>query len=79
VFVPLGSLTQVFPPSVVRKIVPYDPTAVPVLASVKETAQRVLFVPLLWLTQVAPPFVVHRIVPRLPTTVPLSASVKKTW
>src|SRR5205814_70392 len=38
--VPLGCRLQVAPPSVVRRIVPSESTAVPVSLSVKETPQR---------------------------------------
>src|SRR6266480_5167921 len=35
-------MVQLFPPSVVRTIVPYSPTTVPVLASTKEAPRRLL-------------------------------------
>ena len=75
---PLVWLTQVAPPSVVRRMVPELPTAVPVLASVKLTLLSVTVVPLVWLTQLAPPSVVRRMVPESPTAVPVLASVKLT-
>ena len=59
-------------------MVPLFPTAVPVLALVKETSWRSFVVPLDWLIQVLPPSVVRRIVPFHPTTVPVLASVKET-
>ena len=62
----------------VRRIVPFSPTAVPVSALVKKTALSLTVVPLDWRYQVAPPFVVRRIVPDSPTTVPVSASVNET-
>jgi hypothetical protein len=75
--VPLLRGIQVFPPSIVLRIVPPAPTAVPVFALVKKTDRSVFVVPLLWLTQLVPPFVVVRIVPLAPTAVPVTASVKK--
>jgi len=50
--VPLVWLIQLVPPSVVLRIVPYDPTAVPLFASVNETPQREYGVPLGWLIQI---------------------------
>lgn len=44
--VPLAWLTQVAPPSVVRRIVPLGPTAQPLLASAKNTPCRSVLVPL---------------------------------
>src|ERR1043165_463964 len=35
-------MVQLFPPSVVRTMVPFSPTTVPVLASVKEAPRRLL-------------------------------------
>ena len=40
------AFTQRLPPSVVRRIVPPRPTTVPVVASVKQTPERLLVVPL---------------------------------
>ena len=54
---PLDCGTQVVPPSVVRRIVPTNPTAVPVFASLKNTSKRSRLVPLDWLCQVVPPSV----------------------
>src|SRR5229473_1056836 len=48
-------------------MVPPPPTAVPVLASTKKTATRILAVPLDWGVQVSPPSVVRRVVPTSPT------------
>jgi len=42
------------PPSVVRKMVPLLPTAVPVFASVNDTSRSQLAVPLVCVTHVAP-------------------------
>ena len=75
---PLNWLTQVAPPSVVRRIVPPLPTAVPVFASLNQTLSSQWSVPLNWFTQVAPPSVVRRIVPPSPTAVPVFASLKQT-
>jgi hypothetical protein len=66
------------PPSVVLKIVPLCPTAVPLFASVKETLRISFVVPLVCGAQVVPPSVVLKIVPLCPTAVPLFASVKET-
>ena len=66
VFVPLLWLTQVAPPSVVRRIVPLSPTAVPVFAPVNDTPESPKPVPLVWPTQVVPPSIVRRIVPNDP-------------
>src|SRR5262249_17496801 len=62
------SVTQLFPPSVVRRItpspVPNDPpTATPWFVSVKETPLRSAVVPLICAVQLLPPFVVLVIVP----------------
>ena len=57
---------------------PFAPTAVPVLASVKETPSRSFVVPLVCEFQFTPPLVVRRIIPPSPTAVPVLASVKKT-
>src|SRR5262249_35477070 len=57
---------------------PGPPTAVPVLASTKETPKRVAVVPLDWNVQVAPPSVLRRMIPPLPTPVPVLASTKET-
>src|SRR5438876_7336940 len=58
-------------------MVPPSPTAVPLFASMKETAHRVCVVPLAWIVQLFPPSVVLTIVPYSPTTVPVSASTKE--
>src|SRR6266536_3576978 len=76
--VPLIWLTQLAPPSIVLRIIPYQLTAVPLFASVKETALRLLVVPLVWLTQLAPPSIVLRMIPFSPTAVPWLVSVKDT-
>src|SRR5215472_2616902 len=65
--VPLDWSLHSAPPSSVRTMVPPEPTAVPVLASTKETPSRFSVVPLDWDVQVVPPSVVRRMVPRLPT------------
>jgi hypothetical protein len=65
--VPLVWRVQVVPPSVVCRIAPAGPTAVPVFASTKETPLSQFVVPLLWRVQVVPPSVVRRIVPPSPT------------
>ena len=44
--VPLDCRNQVAPPSVVRRIMPFSPTAVPVSVSVNETPHSVSVVPL---------------------------------
>jgi hypothetical protein len=62
--VPLACGDQVAPPSVVRRIVPGDPTAVQVFASGQETLMSPTLVD--WLTQVPPPSLVRRIVPGEP-------------
>jgi hypothetical protein len=69
---------QVAPPSLVFTIVPNSPTAVPVLASVKETPKRMSVTRLDWGVHFAPPSVVRRMVPNSPTAVPVLASVKET-
>ena len=51
-------------------MVPCSPTAIPVLASTKETARRVLAVPLCWGAQVLPPSSVYTMAPASPTAVP---------
>jgi len=56
--VPLVWLVHIVPPSVVRRMVPASPTAVPVRALVNETALRKPVVPLDWLVHVAPASVV---------------------
>jgi hypothetical protein len=61
-----GASRWVAPPSVVCRIAPAKPTAVPVFASTKETPQRLFVGPLLWGVHVVPPFVVRRIVPKSP-------------
>src|SRR5260370_5985798 len=66
-YVPRAWGVQVTPPSIVRRIVPDSPTAVPVLASTKETPCRLFVVPLDWDVHVAPPSVVRRMVPKSPT------------
>src|SRR4051794_4621458 len=53
---------------------PLDPTTVPLLISVKQTAFRKAVVPLDWADQVAPASVVRRMAPPLPTTVAVLAS-----
>src|SRR5207249_8378255 len=53
-------------------------TAVPLFASVKETALRLFVVPLVWLTQVFPASVVLMIIPFSPTAFPVSGSVNET-
>src|SRR5436190_17670680 len=58
-------------------MVPPSPTAVPLFASMKETAHRVCVVPLAWIVQLFPPSVVRTIVPYSPTTVPVFASTKE--
>jgi hypothetical protein len=66
------------PPSVVWRIVPEAPTAVPVFASVKQTPHRSAVVPLVCANQFAPPSLVRTITPAVPTAVPVFALVKKT-
>jgi hypothetical protein len=61
---------------VVLRILPEDPTAVPVLASVKQMAESE-FDPHDWLIQVVPPFVVRRI-ESPPTATPVLASANET-
>ena len=52
------------PPFVVLRIVPFQPTAVPMFTSVKETPYKGFIVPLVCVVHVVPPFVVLRIDPR---------------
>src|SRR5436309_10587489 len=58
-------------------MVPPSPTAVPLFASMKETAHRVCVVPLAWIVQLFPPSVVLTIAPYSPTMVPVFASTKE--
>jgi hypothetical protein len=67
-FVPLDCAIQVAPPLIVRRIVPESPTAVPVLASAKDTLTSWELVLLDWTVQVTPS-TVWRIVPATPTAV----------
>src|SRR6185503_9163556 len=75
---------QFSPPSVVLRIKPPSPTAVPVLASVGETLKRQIVPGFAWFIQVPPPSVVLRMVlsPPIPhdppTAVPVFASIKET-
>jgi len=71
--VELNCCVQVMPPSVVRRIIPFAPTAVPVPASTNETPERAAVVGLASSVQVAPPSSVRRIVP-VPTANPVSLS-----
>jgi hypothetical protein len=57
-------------------MVPYHPTATPLLLSVKYTEVRSLIVPELWETHRVPPLVVFAMVPYLPTTYPVFSSEK---
>jgi hypothetical protein len=72
------------PPSVVLRIRPPSPTAVPVLASVNETLKRHTVPGFTWLSQCCPPSVVLRMVlsPPIPhappTAVPVFASINET-
>ena len=73
-----------FPPSVVLRIKPPSPTAVPVLASVNDTLKRHTVPGFAWVTQCCPPSVVLRTVlsPPIPhappTAVPVFVSTKET-
>ena len=67
---------QSVPPFAVFRIVPFLPTANPVLESMKKTEINSEFE---WLTnasQVIPPLIVLRIVPFSPTAYPILSSVK---
>ena len=63
---------------VVRRIVPTDPTAVPVFASVNETPFRSHVIPLTCAVHVAPASVLRKIVPDAPTAVPAFGPAKDT-
>src|SRR5205807_9703904 len=76
--VPLAFCLQVAPPSVVRKITPAAPTAVPVAASPNEIAFRVPRYALDWGVHVSPLSVVRRITPPSPTANPVSALANQT-
>ena len=82
--VPGGVLgTQLFPPSVVWRIMPSPvssdpPTATPWFVSVNQTPLRPEVVPLVCVVQLLPPFVVLMIAPFSPTAVPVFMSVKET-
>src|SRR6266851_3467003 len=58
-------------------MVPRLPTAVPVLASTKETATRASELPLNWKDHVTPPSMVLTIGPRSPTAHPMLGSTKE--
>ena len=62
----------------VLRIVPCQPTTVPVFASENETLFKNSVVPLVCDVQVVPPFVVLIILPDRPTAVPVFASVNET-
>ena len=66
------------PPVTVRTIVPSWPTAIPVSASVKNTALRRSIVPLSWAVHVSPPLVVRNMTPPDPTAVPVLSFIKST-
>ena len=69
---------QFAPPFVVRRIVPFCPTAVPLFASVKDTPQRVLSLFRLFVNPVYPSVRCTKNCSRYPTAVPVFASVKHT-
>ena len=76
--VAVGVGVGVGPVPVLLRIVPMSPTAVPALASAKDTSYKILKVPLTSPTQLLPPSVVLTIVPPSPTAAPLFASEKET-
>jgi hypothetical protein len=63
---------------VVRRIVPPEPTAVPILTSVNETPSKLTDAPLICEVQLVPPSVVRRIVPASPTAHPVLVLTKST-
>ncbi len=62
----------------VRKMVPASPTAIPLLASTKETPEREADVPAYCGVQVSPPSVDRRMVPFSPTAVAVMGFAKET-
>ena len=61
---------QLAPPSVVARIVPFDPTAQPRCASTNATDKSLSVVLEVWGAQLVPPSAVARIVPLHPTAQP---------
>ena len=69
-------MDQVVPPSVVSRIVPYNPTTKPLLVSENLTLHNDSDVPLDKAIQVEPPFIDFKIVPESPTANPVFGSIK---
>jgi hypothetical protein len=74
--VPLDCKFQFKPPSVVLRIVPFQPTAVPLFASENDTPNKGHVVPLGCEAHVVPPLVVLRITSPKPTTHPILGFIK---
>src|SRR4249920_4156988 len=70
---PLRCGTQVEPPSVVRRIVPPSPTAVPVLASLNQTLRSNSALPAESGVQDVPPVDVPTVIPNAPRATPVEA------
>src|SRR3954452_13471355 len=66
------TLSQFFPPSVVRRMVPAQPTDQPWVASRKKMPSSAWVVPVFWVVQVLPPSVVAISAPVIPDAQPFS-------